>query len=476
MGPSEIAARLHEQPQLLEPTATAHVGAFTRRHVDLATTLNWSLKQLSPAARDTLHRSTVFVSDFDLASAEAVLTTPERSRSDVVGDLGELVEHHLVTRDHGRARFRVLEPIRQHLRATGTFTDPAGYSHHYEALAVEAILGLRGPDEALWWDRLHAELPHIREVVRLAIERGDVEGLEVLMTQMAVASPLSAFTEPGEWALEALDRLRLDPIDAPGIALAAALYHAHHKRNAACTALLDRLDGRVDDPLLAAIVLSARAFNDPAASDWGEAGRAVADACGDSALGVYAAISNSNPDVARADRHGNPTLRTFARSFLSAYVLTDRRGDEARSNKHELYRIALTSNNSQTIAGGQGFMAIQHCFDDDPASASPLAVEMIERFAKGRSPFWIWHGVEMIAVMLAMVRIDPFTSEKLWAGVTTSGTIPYARLTRDPELPKWVASQLNEDEMRQAIAEGSLLEMDVAVREARKAAEQMAVG
>jgi hypothetical protein len=99
---------------------------------------------------------------------------------------------------------------------------------------------------------------------------------------------------------------------------------------------------------------------------------------------------------------------------------------------------------------------------------------MIERFAKARSPFWIWHGVEMIAVMLAMVRTDPFMSEKLWAGVTTSGTIPYSRLTRDPLLPEWVASQLSDDEKHQAFAEGSMLDMDTAARLARKAAEGLA--
>lgn len=479
MGPREIAARLDAQPQLLR-SSPASVAANTstpgssRRHTDLATALDWSLDQLSPDALATLRRSTVFVSDFDLDSAEAVLSTSDRSAGDVVDDLGELVEHHLVSRDHGRARFRVLEPIRQHLRATADVTDSTTYSRHYEAMAIEAMCGLRGPDEAVWWDRVNTELPHIREVVRAAIERRDVERLEQLMTQMAVASPLPGFTEPGEWALDAITRLQLAPADAPATTFAAAFHHAHHKQRDACTALVDQLETVVDDPLLEALVHTARAFNDPSRADMGPAGRTAADASGDEALAVYASISQARPDVTRADRHGNPTLRTFARSFLSAYVITDISSDEARQNKRELYRIALTSNNSQTIAGAQGFMAIQHCVDNDPSSAAPLAVEMIERFARGRSPFWIWHGVEIVAVMLAMARMDPFTSEKLWAGVTASGTIPYSRLTRNPELPVWVASQLTSDQQLQAISEGSLLDMDAAVLEARKAAEQLA--
>lgn len=477
LAPREIVARLGAQPKLLRSTIDSSVGVSSHRHADLATTLDWSLEHLSPGARETLFQSTVFVSDFDLDSAEAVLSTRGRSPADVACDLGELVEHHLVNRDQGRARFRVLEPIRQHLRVREPVWVDQRYSDHFAAFAIEAARGLRGPHEAVWWDRLRADLPHVRELVRSAIERGDIELLDRVMTQMAVTSLIIAFAEPGEWAIDALHRLALEPTEAPGVAVAAAIHHAHHKQREECEAILDRLEGHVDDRcLVRAIMYGTRTLNDLASSRWIELWEEAAQTCADPAMRVFASVRRHDPDVAGADRYGNPSLRVFARSFHSAYVLTDRHGDEARRNKQDLYRIALTSNNNLTIAGGQAFMALQHCFDADPGRAAPLAVEMIERFVKGRSPFWIWHGVEMIAVMLAMVRMDPYTSEKLWAGVTTSGTIPYSRLTRNPELPEWVASQLSEDEMRRAFAEGSLLDMDVAARDARKAAEQMATG
>lgn len=475
LTPREIVARLGAQPGLLTAPIAACDAGSSRRHADLATALDWSLEQLTPAVRETLYRSTVFVSDFDLATAESVLATPERCAVDVVGDLGELVEHHLVSRDHGRARFRVLEPIRQHLADRGGSAVRKRYSAHFASFAIDAARGLRGPDEASWWDRLNADLAHVREMARDAIERRDVELLDRVMLEMAVASPIGAFIDPGDWAITAMSELGIEPVEAPGITLSAAAHLAHHKQRDACNALLDRLEGASDDPLVRATNYCIRSLNDPASTYWAELMREAAETCGDQALRVYALIQQKeHPDVELADRFGNPTLRVFARSFHSAYVLHDKHGAEARQNKIDLYRIALGSNNLYTIAGGQGFMAIQHCFDDDPHRASPLAVEMIERFAKGRSPFWIWHGVEMIAVMLAMVRTAPFTSEKLWAGVTTSGTIPYARLTRDPELPEWVAAQLGDEEMRRAFAEGSSLDMDTAAREARKAAEAMA--
>ena len=475
LTPREIVARLDDHPQLLRSSIEGTEAGSPRRHPDLATALDWSLEHLSFDVRETLYRSTIFVSDFDLDTAEAVLATPDCGAADIVEDLGELVEHHLVSRDHGRARFRVLEPIRQHLAGRRSAAVRQRYSDHFAAFAIEATRGIRGPDEALWWDRLRADLPHVREMARDAIDRGDVELLDRVMLEMAVASPIGAFIDPGDWAFDAMRQLEIDPAQAPGIALSAAAYHAHHKQSDACIELLDRLEGTSSDPLIRATNYCIRALNDPASTHWSRMLAEAAEACGDESLRVYALIQQKDrPSVEAADRFGNPTLRVFARSFHSAYMLHDKYGDEAPQNKIDLYRIALTSNNALTMAGGQGFMAIQHCFDDDPSNASPLAVEMIERFAKARSPFWIWHGVEMIAVLLAMARTDPYMSEKLWAGVTTSGTIPYARLTRQPELPEWVASQLSEAEMRSAFSEGSMLDMDTAARQARKAAESLA--
>jgi DNA-binding SARP family transcriptional activator len=477
LTPQEIVARLSEQPELLHSSRDAAAVGSQRRHADLGAALDWSLGQLAPEVRDTLYRSTVFVSDFDLDTAEAVLGTPGRGAGDIVSDLGELVEHHLVSRDHGRARFHVLEPIRQHLAGRASSSAHQRYSDHFAAFAIEAARGLRGRDEAVWWDRLRADLAHVRAMALDAIDRGDVELLDRVMREIAVSSPVGGFVEPGDWALRAMRELEIDPAQAPGIALSAAAYYAHHKQSDTCDALLDQLDGAETDPAVAATSYAIRSLNDPASSRWITLLGEAAEACGDESLQVYAAIQDKErPDVDFADRFGNPTLRVFARSFHSAYVLHDKHGAEARQNKIDLYRIALTSNNEHTIAGGQGFMAIQHCFDGDPLSASPLAVEMIERFAKGRSPFWIWHGVEMIAVLLAMARTDPYTSEKLWTGVTASGTVPYSRLTRDPRLPEWVGSQLTDEERRRARAEGSELDMDAAARQARKAAEGLASG
>lgn len=476
LSPREIAQRLADQPGLLTRAAATRAADGSRSHADLATALEWSLEQLSPEARETLIRATVFVSDFDLRSAEAVLSTDDTSDADVVAHLGELVEHHLVSRDHGRARFRVLEPIRQHLRVRAFSSAQQRYIEHFSAFAIDGAVGLCGPDEAKWWGRVHGELPHVREVVRLATERADIELLDRVMAPMAVAMSILGFVTPGDWAVDALRRLELAPADAPGVAAAAAAHFAHLDQIEECDAIIDSLDASVDDPWMRAVVYCLRLFRDPSDEQWGPLLKAAAEECRDPALLVLGKFRARDPDgVEAADEHGNPTLRVYARQMRSA-MMADALSDEARQNREELYRIALASNNQHTIAEGQMFMALQLCFDGDPHRAGPLAVEMIERMVRVRSPHWVWHGVEVIGVMLAMLRMEPYTSERLWAAVSSAGRPPFARLTRNPELPAWVASQLSDEQRRQAIDDGSGLTMDVAAVEARKAAERMAAG
>ena len=474
LAPGEIARRLDHQPQLLTSPTEIRRGAGSRNYPSLATALDWSLGHLSATARHTLDRATVFVSDFDLAAAEAVLPTDGVGGDQVVADLGELVEHSLISRDHGRARFRVLEPIRQHLRSGAPESVQCCYVDHFSALAIEAAKGLRGPDEASWWDRIHLELPHVRRAVRLLIEREDVGRLDAIMAEMAFAIAVNVFNEPGEWAIDALRGLGLDPTDVPGVAAAAAAQLAHVDEGEECDAILDPLQtAMIDDARSQATLYAIRIVRDAAEVRWGELLLESAQEFGDPALIAFAKLRLVTPDMIEAvDDLGNPTLRVFARCMLSASMASGTSA-EARRNKEAIYRIALTSNNSRTIAEGQSFMALQHCFDQQPQRGGPLAAEMIERMVRLRSPHLVWHGIEVIANMLAMVRFDPFASEMLWAAVSASGVTPFSRVARNPDLPIWVASQLTEDEARQAAADGERLELDAAARVARKAAERM---
>ena len=181
-----------------------------------------------------------------------------------------MVEHHLISRDHGRARFRVLEPIRQHLRADASPEIQHRYAAHFAAFAIDAAQGLRGPDEAIWWDRWRAELPHVREAVRFADRRRKTSICSnSLMAQMAITISICVVTEPGEWAIDAFRRLRLDAIEAPGVAAAAAAQFAHLDVIEECDAILDPLQATIDDPWMQAIVACVRIYREPGESALG---------------------------------------------------------------------------------------------------------------------------------------------------------------------------------------------------------------
>lgn len=285
LAPREIVTRLAEQPRLLGSSSDTKQPRIGRRHADLSTALDWSLAQLSASSRDTLRRVAVFVSDFDLDTAEAVLSTETSSTSDVVEDLGGLVEHHLVNRDHGRARFRVLEPIRQHLFVGSSRAVTERCAEHFAGFAIEAAAGLRGPDEAMWWDRWHAEFPHVREAVRLLVAERNVERLDAIMAQVALTSCICVVIEPGEWAVDALRTLELDPVDAPGVAAAAAAHFAQMGLIEECDAILDALRASVDSAWMRAVIDCVQIYRDPSGSHmWAEQLQRHARECADGAM------------------------------------------------------------------------------------------------------------------------------------------------------------------------------------------------
>jgi predicted ATPase/class 3 adenylate cyclase len=106
-------------------------GRRNDRHATMSATIEWSVQLLDDELRPGLGALTVFPVDFDLSAAGAILRA-EIDR-DPIDAIETYVAHSLLeTRrdDRGRMRYRMLEPIRQHVAAT-CWNDPTSTKHRH---------------------------------------------------------------------------------------------------------------------------------------------------------------------------------------------------------------------------------------------------------------------------------------------------------------------------------------------------------
>ena len=136
-------------------------------------TLTWSLDLVGPEERDLLGRLSVVPGGFSLDAAEAV------GGGTALGPLRRLVEHSLVSRSgdvRGTARFRLLEPVRQHvagqLDAVEHEAALTGMTGHVQRLARSVSDDVTGPDAASALDLLEADVGQIRVVFRRLVALG----------------------------------------------------------------------------------------------------------------------------------------------------------------------------------------------------------------------------------------------------------------------------------------------------------------
>ena len=114
MAVGDIAGRLDRRFQLL----TGGSRVALERHQTLRNAVDWSYSLLEPVQQTVLARLAVFVGDFDLTAAEAVVADDDVDEADVVDHVAALVDRSLVVADISSepARYRLLETIRQYAR------------------------------------------------------------------------------------------------------------------------------------------------------------------------------------------------------------------------------------------------------------------------------------------------------------------------------------------------------------------------
>lgn len=476
--PGEILARLDRHPALAQQRVAPLTAADETlvRHASLGEAMDWSLAQLDSSALAMLDRSAVFLDDFDLAAAESVLPgddTPDR----LLDDLGTLVEHHLVTRDQATARFSLLEPIRQTVLARTPTAERTQrrYAEHYLHAAADIADSLLARDEAQGWDRLRTERTHLREAVRWASERGELDAVEAAMQRMPLVVVNGGELGPSAWAEQALQLLDVTPEEAPYTALTAASGLLSRLRLESCDRMLERL---LDSPdaLVQATSAYIASVRHPAdmIRHAGEMAMHAARA-GDEALIVLAAAQGRRDDAfAIADEYGNPTLRSLAR-FYSYVSMSPEERRYGAPVADECYVTAIESNNAQVTSQGTALRGGAICRTGEGLDrGAPLILDALEILLRQRAEPMFWTFIESMSGLLAVMRREPATSALLWAAVDATSYVPSTRITRYPEYPEWVESQLTAGELADARARGSLLGFDAAARELRKAIERFA--
>ncbi len=180
LGVNEILERLDDAFDLLVGGTRTAPG----RQQTMQAALDWSYRLLTPPAQVVFRRLAVFAGGCSLEAAEAVCCDGEIAGRHVLGLLTRLVDTSLVQVDtlDGRARYRLLEPVRQYaqqrLLTSGEAPAVAGrHASYFLELAEQAETELHGPRQTTWLNRLARDHDNLRAASRCASEAGETERL-----------------------------------------------------------------------------------------------------------------------------------------------------------------------------------------------------------------------------------------------------------------------------------------------------------
>jgi predicted ATPase/DNA-binding CsgD family transcriptional regulator len=189
MPAAELEARLDERFAIL----TGGSRAALPRQQTLRAMVDWSWELLTGAERAVLGRLSVFAGGFGLAAAEAVAAAEDVPAAEVLGRLGALVDKSLVQfgdTGAGPGRYRLLDTVRQYAARQLDALGPAAVNHariahrdYYLALAEAAAPQLIAHDQAVWLDRLDAELGNLRAAIAVSQTQPDpIPGLQLAVS------------------------------------------------------------------------------------------------------------------------------------------------------------------------------------------------------------------------------------------------------------------------------------------------------
>lgn len=153
-------------------------GRDTRaRQQTLRGAIDWSIDLLDSDQRQCFARLGAFSGSFDLDAAASVTGVDDPDA--LLDVMTSLVRHSMVARAE-RERFRLLDTLRAYamdmLDALDADATRDRHAQHFVQVAEQAEIGIRGPDQREWLDRLRADLPNHRAALDWMIAAGDGTG------------------------------------------------------------------------------------------------------------------------------------------------------------------------------------------------------------------------------------------------------------------------------------------------------------
>jgi predicted ATPase/transcriptional regulator with XRE-family HTH domain len=228
---AELRDRLRDRFRLL----TGGSRTALPRQQTLAAAVGWSYDRLDARERTLFARLSVFAGGWSLAAAEAVAADPDDpapAPAAVLELLTRLVDRALVVAEEdgeGRARFRLLETLREYARERREASGAAAavrrrHLAHYTALAEAAVAGVGGTAPREWLARLDREQDNCRAALNWVLAEPEPAALAQGL-RLACALPLF-WRSRGRWReartwLDAL--LALPASGVPPAVRAAAL-------------------------------------------------------------------------------------------------------------------------------------------------------------------------------------------------------------------------------------------------------------
>ena len=166
LPPKAMLARLGRRLPLL--VGGAH--DLPARHQTLRSAITWSHDLLDKTDQRLFRRLSVFVGGWTVQAAEACCNARADLSMEVLDGVASLLDKSLVRQEipaDAEPRFAMLETIREYaldqLDASGEGPEIRDrHLDYYLALAEEADVGLLGPQQVAWCDRLEAEHDNIR--------------------------------------------------------------------------------------------------------------------------------------------------------------------------------------------------------------------------------------------------------------------------------------------------------------------------